>query len=184
MYRLILGCFILLLLAGCAGPHQLGFSNQAWNQMAEPKRKALLADYEYLQDNPYQIETVYNGPDIDIYMLNGEAMMPPFEQEYSFQNDLFRMKPGECESIRLRSIDTDHSVSMRVCYDGLYVSMDPSRYDKDKRRGTVHFAYNPIWKRGFTYSNVKTTGYARLRHASISIKAIPEKVPVENDNDS
>ena len=184
MYRLLGGLLFILLLSGCAGPTQLGFSHYQWSKMSDQEKKSLKAEYHYVQNNPYKIKTVYSGPDIDIYMLNGEALMPPFEQAYSFQNELFRMKPGTCEYIHLRSIDTAHSVRMRVCYDGLYVSMDPSAYDKDKRRGTVHFAYNPVWKRGFTYSNVNSKGYARLSDASISIKAIPTKVAVKDDQDS
>ena len=35
--------------------------------------------------------------------------------------------------------------------------------------------YNPIWKRGFTYSNVVSAGYVRLKGASVTIKAIPSK---------
>jgi len=181
MMRLFLVLMLIVFLAGCAGPNQLGFSEHQWNQMNKKKKKALQAEYRYVQDNPYRIKTVYDGPNIDIYMLHGEAMMPPFDQYYSFQNDLFRMKPGECEMVRLNSLDTTNSVRMRVCYDGLYVSIDPSAYDKNKRRGTVHFAYNPIWKRGFTYSDVNSKGYVRLHDASISIKAIPAKL-VEKQN--
>ncbi len=165
---------ILLLAACAAGPNQLGFSQAQWDNMNRQQQRSLLAEYNSLKEHPYQIKTVYDGPAIQVYVLNGEAFMPPFVQPYALEATSFNMQPGECRWERLESTDTNKSVMMRACYDGLYLSLDPSPYDKDKQAGTVHFAYNPLWKRGFTYSSVNSMGYVRLHDVAISIKAIPD----------
>lgn len=176
MLRIVFFSISAVLLAGCASSTQLGLSKQEWRAMPQKQRKQVLADYQQIKQQEPS-DKVYAGPKLSIYMLNGEAMMPPFTQRYAFQTFEFRMSPGRCRWVTLKSIDTHHKVNMRVCYNGLELSIDPSRYDLASAKGSIFFDYNPIWKRGFTYSDINTQGYARLKDASITVKAIPNTSP-------
>ncbi len=181
MSRYILCCLAALMLAGCVSSQRLGISQQAWQAMSPQKRDIVLANYKKIRKldrNKNRTAKVYDGPKLSVYMLNGKAMMPPFTKRYTIETDEFKIVPGECKYILLKSIDTNHRVHLHVCYNGERLSLDPSRYDPDKSDGTVHFNYNPIWKRGFTYSNVNSSGYVRLQDASVSIKAIPRLLPI------
>lgn len=170
MRRLLLILPTLALLVSCAGPTQLGFSQQQWQAMTPQQRQQLIDQYR--QAGSYKPATVYAGPDIEVALLNGKAAMPPFTQKYNFAATNFSINPGECEHVRLSSINSTNSTSMKACYDGLHLSLDPSKYDLDKKQGTAHFAYNPLWLSGFTYSNVTTSGYVDLENTSLAIKAL------------
>lgn len=177
MLRIITGLLLMVLLVGCAPQTEVGFSTAQWQQMPSKAREEVLANYRKIKQQSPVPQQIYDGPEIGVYLLKGEAVMPPFfDRLYAFQTKYFEISPGVCKWLILQSIDTDHSTTLQVCYDGLKLVMDPSRYELDKRHGTVQFDYNPIWKRGFTYDNVSTTGYARLSHLQVSIKALPKKV--------
>lgn len=184
MFRLLIALASIALLAGCAGPSQLGFSKQEWQSMSPQQQQQVVAQYHDLNSNPYKPETIYDGPNLYVNVLQGQAAMPPFDQEYSFEATAFNIEPGQCQSIGLYSVDTSKSTTLHVCYDGLHLALDPSRYDSSKRKGSVFFAYNPIWQRGFTYSNVQSTGYTRLKDAQISIKAMRNATKVTDADNS
>ena len=168
----------VLLLAGCASmPSQLGFSEKQWKTMSEVRRQEVIAGYDQIKQRPPSMNRKYDGSNILVYLAQGTAMMPPFIKAYKYETVKFTLDVGQCRSIRLNSIDTDHHTNLQVCYNGLTLLMDPSRYDPTKSSGTLRFDYNPIWKRGFTYSNVVSAGYVRLKGASVTIKAIKNANP-------
>lgn len=166
----------VLLLAGCMSTQQqLGLSEQQWQSMSPPARQAALRNYQAIKSQPQVPQKVYDGPVLGIWMLDGYAYMPPFDQAYAFQATYFRIAPGQCQRVPLRGIDYNKSTKLSVCYDGLRLALDPSHYDLSRSHGTVYFDYNPVWKRGFTYANVSSSGYASLSRTSISIKALKSK---------
>lgn len=170
MRRLLLILAALGLLAACAGPTQLGFSQQEWQAMTAQKRQQLMEQYR--ARNSYKPVTVYAGPKIRVHLLKGKAAMPPFIEKYSFLPVQFSMKPGKCSYVELESATSNNSTEMKACYDGLHLSLDPSTYDSDKKMGTAHFAYTPLWLSGFTYADVSSSGYVDLENTSITIKAL------------
>lgn len=173
MYRLVMLGASSLLLVGCVSmQQQLGVSEQQWQSMTPAARQAAQANYQSIKDQSPVPTKIYAGPALGIWMLEGYAYMPPFDQAYAFQATYFRISPGQCQQVVLRSIDFNKSTKLGVCYDGVRVSMDPSRYDLSRSHGSVYFDYNPVWKRGFTYGNVQSSGYVSLSRASISIKAL------------
>lgn len=161
-------------LAGCASQaERLGLSEQEWQGLSSQKQEQMWADHEKIKTlNEEKSKKAYAGPELNIYMLKGKALMPPFAQYYEIETFAFRMQPGTCQSVTLKSVDTTNHVDMSVCYDGLKLSIDPSHYDLTQKDGSIFISYNPIWKRGFTYNNINSQGYVHLRDASISVKAI------------
>jgi len=173
MFRQILILLSVLLLASCTiEPRQLGFSQMQWQSMDKAQQQKLVAGYNQIkQAKPNK--TVYNGPDINVSIAEGTAMMPPFikPQQYLAMN--FCLRSGQCRHVRLKSMDNSDSVSLQACYNGLVLAMDPSHYDPTKTAGTIRFSYNPIWSRGFTYRGISSSGYVRLNQASVAVKTIP-----------
>lgn len=167
---------IALCLSGCASSGRLGISEAQWQAMSPVERQQALENYSKLKSDfsATQTKVSYDGPLLSVYMLRGKAVMPPFTRSYEIETTEFKIAPGACKHIMLRSIDTANYTYLQACYDGERLSLDPSRYELDKGLGTVSFLYNPIWLRGFTYSQIKSSGYVRLEDASVSIKAIPE----------
>jgi hypothetical protein len=173
-HRLIAGVLAAFLLSGCMSTSQrLGYADREWQGMTPAAQKAALANYKQISDQSMTPTAVYAGPELGIWLLEGQAKMPPFDRLYTFQANYFRIKPGQCLTITLRSIDFNRSTQLATCYDGLRLSLDPSRTDLSYSRGSVFFDYNPVWKRGFTYAHIVSAGYVGLSQASISIKAIP-----------
>ena len=174
---LILGT---LLLMGCTvGPKELGFSPRQWQMMNPTERKQLQAGYYQVQ-NALQLKTIYQGPRIQVTIFGGAAMMPPLFQAYYFKSARFETSPGKCQSVQLTSWDQAHSVKFTVCYDGVTLSLDLSHYDFTKTKGALLLTYNTLWKYGFTYDNLSSSGYVRLQNANVTIKTISNEAPVED----
>ena len=174
---LILGT---LLLTSCTVmPRELGFSPQQWQMMNAKGRKLLQMDY-YRIHNALQLKTIYQGPRIQVVLFRGTAMMPPLFQAYYFESLRFETNPGKCQNVRLTSWDRIRSVKLTVCYDGVTLSFDPSRYDLSKTKGTLFLTYNTLWKHGFTYNNLSSSGYVRLKNVDVTITTISNKASVED----
>lgn len=163
-----------LLLMGCvAGPEQLGFSKQQWQGMSEKERQQMRIAHQEIQKSLAAQKLIYNGPDIQVTIEGGMAMMPPFLQPYDFRATQFQIQPGRCQRVQLTSWEQIHSVDLSACYDGLTLSLDSSRYDPTKSKGTLLLTYDPLWKRGFTYRGLSSSGYVRLKNTNITVKIIP-----------
>ena|SRR3990167_1393023 len=173
MFRQILVLFIVLLLTGCAaGPNQLGISTSAWQSMSKTEQKKMRADYHQVKQRLREaIKTVYQGPEINVNISEGTVMMPPFVKSFPYQPVTFRIKPGQCRIITFSNLNDTNAVGLRVCYNGLILSLDPSQHDISKAQGSLHLYYNPIWKRGFTYRDLSSSGYVRLNYVNIRINA-------------
>lgn len=174
----------ILLLAGCSvGPGDLGISPAKWQFMSETERLQSAQDYRQIHDTWSKMNTtLYNGPAIDVTLSQGGAMMPPFINAYPIRAVSFRMEPGICRSVIVVSVNGNHSVPLKICYNGLTLAMDPSAYNLKKATGTLRFDYTPIWKRGFTYPGVSSKGYVRLNHVNVTIRAATHLAPVEDVN--
>lgn len=165
--------FCALLLAGCAPtPRQLGFSDQKWNAFSKAEQADIQAGYHEVGQHGVKVSVEHAGPDLRVDVADGTAMMPPFTEAHRFQTTPFSIQAGQCISTRLRSVESPEQVSMKACYDGLTLSLDPSPYRLEGRIGTVYFNYTPVWTRGFTYRNVNTTGYVQLHDATVTVETL------------
>lgn len=170
--RLIGAVLSVLLLSACTpGPHQLGISQQQWQTMSDTQRQQLIDGYRQVQQTQHHA-TVYAGPNVVVSLSGGQVMMPPFTRAVSYRPVQFEMKPGECHQITLQAVDGNHQVGLPVCYNGLTLALDPSRYDPLLSEGSLRFNYIPIWKRGFAYNGVSSQGYVHLTKVNVIINAV------------
>lgn len=177
---------LILLLSGCAiTPQDLGISEQQWKKYDQSKREQLLSDYKTLQKTnelnddslkeQYQSlkNNTYSGNYLRVRIYDGEALMPPFTDWYRYNATTFDIIPNSCTNTLLEQgsdNSDDIKISLRACYMNNVLFLDPKRYTSKDGLGTVRFAYSPLWGQGFTYRNINSNGYVKLKDVSVSIK--------------
>lgn len=176
MIRAMLLILTALMVSACSSPYQeLALPKVAWQGYSAHRKAALLqAHQSVLKIRQAQAKKakIYAGPDISIYIYNGTAKMPPYTNRYHFSTVRVRFKPGQCKDVPLTSIDTNHHVLLKACFDGLQLAVDPSPYRLDAATGSLFFPYNPLWERGMTYDHLSSQGRVALKGASLTIKAL------------
>ena len=96
--------------------------------------------------------------------------MPPGFEKSAYRALTFTLNRNECKQVPIRGLDNNHKIDFGVCYYKNFLYLDPSRYEVKQRLGTVQIPMSPLWNRGFTYNKIKSSGYARLANADITIK--------------
>lgn len=177
-------CSILIVLSfilvGCAvTPERLGISSIEWGKMTTVQKQNVLKESH---QSIHPAKTIYLGPDVEVTLSKGTARMPPFVKTYPYKAVHFQMRPGECRSVRLISTEEVNHVFLKACYNGFTLSLDPSRYELNKRAGTMHINYHPLWKGGITYKHLSSSGYVRLRNVNVRIKNLTQIATVEDAN--
>lgn len=170
-----IGLLVLLLSACAVTPNTLGISRAEWQGYSTEKQQQLIDSYHKVKASVSSDSSVVAIPNINVVIKGGKAMMPPFAESYSFMPVKFDIRSGECKEVRLRNIDLDKDIELGACFSGKILYLDPSRYDVTKQNGSIRIYVTPLWKRGFTYNNINSSGYARLKNVSITVKAMGEK---------
>lgn len=177
MRRFILLLLMPLIMAGCAttNPSQLGISPKTWHALSSERQNEII-------NNSYQVkveqaafrsgDTDSNNPVLEITLRGGEMMMPPFVQYSHYEPVSFSLQEGACSDVYVYDTDKTKAVELIACYHDRMLYLDPSQFDLNKQPGTVKLVYSPIWKRGFTYRNISSSGYARLRHVNVHVKQV------------
>lgn len=161
----------LLLLAGCVvGPESLGVSPQSWQRYSKVQRQKLIVGYHDVArlSQPGRVQS--DGDMLQVALAHGAVMMPPFVKRCSYMPVIFTVPEGVCRSVVLRNSKLKKQVVMGVCYQNGILLLDPSRYDVNKRLGSIRFYKSPLWRRGFSYRSVHSTGFVRLQGATITIR--------------
>lgn len=167
---------LFLSLIGCAiAPQKLGISEQEWLSYSDAQRQKILTDYQQINAIKEQQEQDAkkikgNTTDsINVAIYGGEVMMPPFTEWYEFQSVTFNLIQNTCSDTLLNQSNGKAQVSLRACYKDNIFYLDPSRYDLAKNNGSISFPFSPLWKQGFEYSGVSSSGYVRLKNATVKI---------------
>jgi len=195
IFKRIVAVHLLILglsgLTACATtPEDIGISSDQWAKYDKTKQEKLMESYQKLEEvNKLEDKKVvdqyqslkndsYEGDYLKVRIYNGKAMMPPFVNWYNFQETTFEIIPDTCTNALLKEEANDpevNEVSMRACFKNNILYLDPSRFESSKEQGTVRFANSPLWDLGFTYNNINSNGYARLKDVSVEIKHIKQE---------
>ena len=162
-----------LALTGCISESTYGIQASRWSNLSLEQQQAIAASYEKVQHalaeekqnsepNPYASQ-------LTVAVYGGRVLMPPFKNYYHYNRATTTIAEGSCKVLVLHSKDSDNEVPLGLCYRDKQLQVDPSHFIYEKRHGSVSLRSSPIWKRGFTYKHVKTTGYARLDNAHIYV---------------
>ncbi len=172
MLRFILAIVVMLSLVGCAvTPDTLGVSAARWAQYSEAQQQELIANYEQIQSSTLDAPVDVNNF-VLVNIKGGTVMMSPFIVGYAYNSVRFMVTSGECRTVPLNSTLGVGFVDLTACFKNNILYMDPSRYEIDKRFGSIQFHALPLWKQGFSYKNISSSGYARLQNVTVSIKQI------------
>ena len=179
--NLIILLLVLFGLTACmVSPQYLGFSKAEWESMDSEKRAQVIRSYRELHstkqvvttENPALAEEQNTAPSnrvINVLIARGKAMMPPFTESYAYQPVAFRIQQGSCRQVLLEEVGGKHKVEMQVCFQKGVLLLDPSHYDSAKVDSSARLYRSPLWRSGFNYMHINTSGYVRLRDATIRI---------------
>jgi hypothetical protein len=159
-------------LVGCSiSPEQLGISKKHWEQYDKQEQERIISGHKYIsQTIKKNIFTAPGNSCLKITIKDGHAIMPPFTDSYDFIPTTFNIREGTCKNTTLFAVGTNKHLTLCACYSNNILLLDPSPYEINKRYGTVSIHDSLLWNDGFNYTNINTSGYARLQHATIFIK--------------
>lgn len=171
-------------LVGCAvSPQKLGISEQEWNSYSDEQRQKILVDYQQIAAEQGNIKKNSSESEtINVKIYDGEVMMQPFTQWCSYQPVTFDLAKNTCDEILLNQLNGAAQTSLRACYKDNLLYLDPSRYDLTKRNGSINFPFSPLWKQGFEYNGVSSSGFVRLKNVTVKITGQNQKSPLVSSN--
>jgi hypothetical protein len=167
---------IVLFLTGCAavGPTRLGIPQADWEQYSPAKKAQLLASYEDTQHRKKAMPIQSGNGVLTVNIAGGKALLPPYTHLITYEPVDFTVKQGDChKKISITTTDANSQKGkLEVCYTNNTLYLDPSPYDPALSLGSLQFPYMPVWKRGFTYPHVSSTGLLKLNNVAISLKQV------------
>jgi hypothetical protein len=179
----ILTLLAFVFLAGCAtvSASKLGISKADWDQYSPEKQEQLISAYETAQASKKAIRAQPGSGVLSVKIDGGQASLPPYTGLTAYEPLLFTVKQGDCQrNIPVEGVDAKSKKGkLEVCYKDNILYLDPSPYDPALALGSLQFPYMPVWKRGFTYSNMTSTGLLKLTGAQIYLR---EVVPADDSN--
>lgn len=165
----------LSLLAGCAtvSPAKLGISEADWEEYSSTKQEELISAYEKAQETKRKTSAQLGTGILSVKIEGGTVLLPPYTTPTAYQSMHFTMREGDCHiKIPVIPTDSDKKGKLEACYKDNTLYLDPSPYEPGLSIGSLQFPYMPIWKRGFTYPNVSSSGLLKLKSAQISLHAL------------
>lgn len=172
MFRIFL-LLCLSSLAGCAvSPAELGISQQQWNKYNQQEQQnILIAHKDLIQATRREDLTSTGNSWLQVSIKDGSVMMPPFTKRFKYTPITFRIREGTCQKNALHNYKSPNFINLDSCYKNDILFLDPSRYEMDKKDGTIRLYFSPLWRQGFIYKNICSDGYARLHDVTIKILA-------------
>lgn len=164
-----------LFFAGCmtVSPSKLGISQSDWDTYSDDKKSQLMASYEQTQTAKRRVRAEAGAGVLAVRIKAGTVLLPPYTTPTSYEPIRFTMREGDCHiKIPVTSVDSEKKGKLEACYKENTLYLDPSPYEPDLSLGSLQFPYMPVWKRGFTYPNVHSTGLLKLTNAEIFLHTL------------
>ncbi len=168
----MVGVISAVMLTGCVSRNDMGMSQQQWSHLSPQQQKAYRKQYRQIER--FQRHRQYQpGPTkVSVKLSGGTAKMPPDFGSNRFYTAKFFLRDGQCRQVPLIAVQKATQANLTVCFNAQVLSLDPSRYKVADQEGTLFFNYNPVWRHGFTYYGVNSTGYVSLDDVNISVRAV------------
>ena len=162
-------------LSGCVSNAQMGLNDNQWHLLNESQKQNYVAHYKQIQRFQRHRQYQPGASKISVVISGGTADMPPSFDAYRFYTAKFQLRDGQCKDIPLIAVKKASQANLTACYTKQILSIDPSRYKVRDREGTLFLNYNPVWRHGFTYYGVNSTGYVSLDDVNIKVNALAPK---------
>jgi hypothetical protein len=150
---------------------QLGISKKRWKQYDKQEQERIVSGHRYISQTIKK--NVFAAPGnscLKITIKDGRAIMPPFTDSYAFSPITFKIQERACKNTTLYAVNINKHTSILACYSNDILLLDPSPYEINKRYGTASIHHSLLWNDGFNYTNINTSGFTRLQHATIFIQ--------------
>ncbi|MDF1653509.1 MAG: hypothetical protein P1U34_00190 [Coxiellaceae bacterium] len=168
----VLGVLGTVVLAGCVSRGDMGLSQQQWQQLNAKQQREYRNDYRQIKRFQRHRQYQPGATKISVKLSGGTAKMAPDFDSSRFYTTKFFLREGQCRQVPLIAVEKAMQANLTVCYNAQVLSFDPSRYKVSDQEGTLFFNYNPVWRHGFTYYGVNSTGYVGLDDVDISVRAV------------
>lgn len=166
----------VIFLSSCASisPEKLGISQAQWSQYTPEQREQLAAQYKQTQEMQKSQSAKGGNSALQVNVEKGTALLPPFSGSQPYRPLSFQIREGECGlKIPVMSVaNTKQAADMTACYTDSTLYLDASPYEADKAYGSIQFKWMPIWKRGFIYPDVNSTGLVKFKDVDVAVKEI------------
>jgi hypothetical protein len=172
MLKLLPLVIFSFLLAACSiSPNRLGIPESQWAQYDDAQRKQIIEDYRQVQAKKKEEHAKSGNSILEVNIEGGSAIFPPYTESQPYQPITFSIQEGDCNRReQILGAGSSNSTILGACYKDQTLFLDPSAYEISKADGSIQLQYMPVWKRGFTYPNISSTGLARLQGVNITIK--------------
>lgn len=164
-----------VLLTGCVSHTQMGINKNEWHLLNEHQKENYRAHYRQIERFQRHRQYQPGASRIAVTISGGTVKMPPTFGSYKFYTTKFHLRDGQCQEVPLIAVENATQANVTACYTRQVLSIDPSRYKVADREGTLFLNYNPVWRHGFTYYGVNSTGYASLDDVNITVFAVAPK---------
>jgi hypothetical protein len=179
MKKLFLLLFILPVACTAPfSPYELGISNKTWQKYTPEEQQTILQKNQTMMATMNN-QTASGNSCLTVTIADGKCVMPPlFTKKSPFKPVTFNISEGTCSPFELKAAndqkivtpDTQRSITAYACYKNGVLMIDPSKYETDKMYGTVRIYKTPLWQETFTYSNINTSGFAKLQMTKVTIQ--------------
>ena len=163
------------LLIGCSARQQLGISELEWASYSKERKDFLIRRYKAIAEERLVVNVRQGERDnagLIVEISDGKALFPPdFVIWRNYRPLSFTMAVNQCRELPIISeASSDMTTKLGVCLLGDMFYLDSSNYEDSKKFGSIVIHRSPLWKTGFNYDAIYSTGYVRLSDTTIKIK--------------
>jgi hypothetical protein len=173
--RVVFILFIGFFLSSCGRdfPELLGMEKGIWYKMPPNKKDEYMATYSEIIHirNTFSPNKIHLNRSLSVLISDGTAkMLPDFKAE-RFKPIMFVLNQDSCRKVDVISKDSDKTSSLKACFWGHELFLDPSNTDSNHALFSARLFESSLWQH-FTYKHVSTTGYLGLTDVNIALKLI------------
>lgn len=114
----------------------------------------------------------FRGTRLDVNLANGQ-MQTSTGALVNFNPVNFTIANGKCKKVLLTQVSQPTTqVPVHVCYRENKFYLDSHSLSGRQTDGAIHFNYIPLWRRGFTYHSINTSGHAHLTGTEVTLNIL------------
>lgn len=169
---------LVSLLIGCSARQQLGISELEWASYSKERKNFLVQSHKaitgerLLMKQKYVQQCESDDYGIIVEISGGKVIFPPdFIIWRNYRPLNFVVAVNQCRELSMIS-ETDSNITTKigVCFLGEVLYLDSSNYEDSKKFGSVAIHRSPLWKTGFEYGAIDSTGHVRFNGATVGIR--------------
>ena len=162
---------VVSLLSGCVTSSFVGITPEQWKSATSEQRKCWIREYNaYKKAHPEFKGDPNAANKIKLQISGGTAVFPPKFLAQPYRSIKLTLPDGSCYREPVYAKSGTLQTKLYVCYDKNTLAIDPSHYDNSTTNGSLILTFNPLWGQGFTYNNMNSDGYVKLKNVDIAIK--------------